>query len=195
MTQQHTEPEPQPDEHTGSIVSLAAVIAAGLAAATAALATSTLGIAGTLAGTVLTAMVATASSAIYKAYLESATSRARSRPKGIRVLAAFGWFSFRTSRERRRSILSRGLRAGVVAAFIGIAIVTAVQFALGDSLSCSIWGTDCSSGSTLSWIPVPPLPENPICNFIAGLRDQAYGMYSPDQVDEVYNKVKEVLGC
>lgn len=178
------------------------LLAAGLAAATAAVVTSTLGATGTLAGTVLTAMVATASSAVYKAYLESAASRARSLPRGTRLLAAFGWFSFRTSRERRRFILSRALRAGVVAGCIGVAIVTAVQFALGDSLSCSIWGTACTSGGSLSWIPVPVLPlqenlsvANPICSFIAGIRDQAYGVFPVDQVDNVYDVVKEVLGC
>jgi hypothetical protein len=196
MTQHHTAPEPEPAEQTGSILSLAAIIAAGLAAATAAVATSSLGIAGTLAGTILTAMVTTASSAVYKAYLESATSRARGIPRGIRVLAAFGWFSFRTSRQRRRSILSRALRAGVVAALIGIGIVTAVQFALDNSLSCSIWGIECSSGGTLSWLPLPhSAPQNPICGFIAGLREQAYEVFPPHQVDKVYNKVRAILGC
>ena len=142
-------------------------------------------------------MVTTAGSAIYKAFLESPTGRPRSLPKGIQLLAALGWFSFRTSRERRRSILSRALLSGVVASFIGIAIVTAVQFAINDSLSCYIWETACSSGDTLSWMPVPSLPsvENPICSFIVGIRDQAYEVFPADQVNDVYNKVREVLGC
>jgi hypothetical protein len=201
VTQHHTAPGAQPPEPTGeptgSVVSLAAVISAGLAAATAAVATSYLGVAGTLVGTVLTAMVTTASSAIYKAYLESPTGRPRSLPKGLQLLAALGWFSFHTSRDRRRLILSRALLSGVVASFIGIAIITAVQVAIDDSLSCSIWGTACTSGGTLSWMPVPSLPsvENPICSFIAGVRDQAYEVFPADQVNDVYNKVREVLGC
>ena len=160
-------------------MSLAAVIAAGLAAATAAFATSYLGVAGTLGGTVLTAMVVTASSAIYKYFLESPAGRPRSLPKGI---------------------LSRALLAGVAASFIGIAIVSAVQFAIGDTLSCSIWETACSSGAPLSYIP-PVLSlfseENPICSFIAWVRDQAYGVFPTDQdkVNDVYDKVSEVLGC
>src|SRR4051812_24503355 len=47
------------------------VIAAGLASATTAVVTSVFGIPGTLIGGILTAMVTTASSTIYKAYLDS----------------------------------------------------------------------------------------------------------------------------
>jgi hypothetical protein len=39
--------------------------------------------------------------------------------------------------------------------------------------------------------------ENPICSFIAWVRDQAYGVFptAQDQVDDVYNEVSMVLGC
>ena len=68
----------------------------------------------------------------------------RTRASAIRVSAALRWFSFRTSPEKRRSILSRGLKVGVVASIVGLGIVTAVELWLGGNLSCYIWNTDCS---------------------------------------------------
>lgn len=179
MSQRHTVLKP-------IVRNLTAVIAAGLTTATATLFTSVFGIPGTLIGGVLTAMLTTASSAIYTAYLSSMvgivlladrpappplgtledrpmppplgpstdrpappplepTSRARRSPRRIRVLAAFEWFTSRTSPERRRSILYRGLQAGVVAYVIGIGIVTVVEFNFG-TLSCVIWKVGCLVG-------------------------------------------------
>jgi hypothetical protein len=72
------------------------------------------------------------------------TSRARRLPRRIRVSAALRWFSFRISPEMRRSLLSKGLQAGVAASIIGLGIVTAVELDLGGNLPCAIWNTDCS---------------------------------------------------
>jgi hypothetical protein len=76
----------------------------------------------------------------------SPTSRARRSPRRLAVSAtsAFAWFSFRTSPERRRSILSRGLRAGAAVTIVGLGILTAVELWLGGNLPCYIWNTDCS---------------------------------------------------
>jgi hypothetical protein len=72
------------------------------------------------------------------------TSRARRLPGRIRALAALRWFSFRTSPEMRRSILSSGLQVGVLASIIGLGIVTGSELELGGNLPCAIWNTDCS---------------------------------------------------
>jgi len=72
------------------------------------------------------------------------TSSPRRRPKRIRVLTALKWFSFRTSPEKRRAILTRGLKVGVVAAIIGIGIITVIELDLGGNLPCALWNADCS---------------------------------------------------
>ena len=164
----------QPAGHKALIVSLTAVVAAGLTSATIAAITSYFGWPGTLLGVAFSAMVTTTTSEVYKSYLNSVvrkvvpladrppppplgpladrppppplgpTSRARGFPRRIRVLAALRWFSFRTSPEMRRSVLYRGLQVGVLASIIGLGIVTAVELDLGGNLSCAIWNTDCS---------------------------------------------------
>lgn len=163
----------QPNGHTAPTVSLTAVLTAGLTSATIAAITSVFGWPGTLIGAAFTAMVTTTISSIYTGYLNSLarvvlladrptppplgpsadqpppppfdpTSRVRRLPMRSRVSAALRWFSFRASPFRRRSILSRGLQVGVVAAIIGLGIVTAVELELGGNLPCYIWNTDCS---------------------------------------------------
>ncbi len=57
------------------IIQFTAVVAAGLASITAAIVTSGLGVTSTLIGAGLTAMIVTAGSAIYKAYLQGTTGR------------------------------------------------------------------------------------------------------------------------
>jgi hypothetical protein len=80
------------------------------------------------------------------------TSRAPRLPKLSQVSAALRWFSLE-SPERRRSILDRGLRFGVVAAIVGLGIVTAFEIELGGNFSCYFWQADCSPGGIN---PPPP---------------------------------------
>src|SRR3712207_8897676 len=109
------------------------MLAAGLASAGAAIITSKFGVAGTLLGAALTAMIITGGSAILKAYLESVTSNVRRAPRKLqerrkrwnagrsaeadtkagrpdlrdnlagRMRAALGWFSRLPPLMRRRS--------------------------------------------------------------------------------------------
>jgi hypothetical protein len=71
------------------------------------------------------------------------TSRAPRLPKLSQVSAALRWFSLE-SPERRRSILDSGLRLGVVAAIVGLGIVTAFEIDIGGNFSCYFWQADCS---------------------------------------------------
>jgi hypothetical protein len=151
------------------------VIAAGFAAATAAFVTSRFGVAGTLLGAAVTAMIITGGSAILKAYFESVTGRVRKVPSRVRarseqrkaqryaepetlpdrpdlrdnfagrVRAALGWFS-NLPPLTRRSILIKGLIAAAVAFVIGMGAVFAVEKGIGNSLSCGLWA-NCPDGA------------------------------------------------
>jgi hypothetical protein len=136
------------------IVSAAQVVAAGLAATAAALLTSKFGVAGTLLGAALTAMIITGGSAILKSYLENLPGSVRTlgqrrpdlRENFIsRMRAAMGWFS-RLPPLRRRSIIIKGLIAATVAFVIGMGGVYGVEKVIGNSLSCGLW-SKCPAGA------------------------------------------------
>lgn len=154
-----------------SIIAPTAVAATGLAAATAAFITSSFGVAGTLIGAVLTPIIISTASAIYKAYIESASSKIRNIPGTIqprvdsvpetdsppgrpdlrnnfagRFRAAFGWFSS-LSPLRRRSILIGALVSTVASLLLGMATVTGVELGVGKSLSCWVWN-NCPAESS-----------------------------------------------
>ena len=92
------------------------------------------------------------------------TSRAPRLPKLSQVSAALRWFSLE-SPERRRSILDSGLRLGVVAAIVGLGIVTAFEIELGGNFSCYFWRADCSPGGIN-----PPPPSIVSAIYSAGCR-------------------------
>jgi hypothetical protein len=151
------------------------VMSAGLAATGAAFVTSRFGVAGTLLGAALTAMIITGGSAILRAYIESASSRVRDVPTRLRswgeqrkagrpdepetvpgrpdlranfvgrMRAALDWFS-NLPPMQRRSILLKGLVAAVVAFLICMGAVWGVEKVIGNSLSCGFWGT-CPVGA------------------------------------------------
>jgi hypothetical protein len=153
------------------------VLAAGFAAATAAFVTSRFGVAGTLLGAGLTAMIITGGSAILRAYLESVTGNVRKVPHKLRQRRN-RWKAGRTAEPpdtmpgrpdlrdnlagrmraalgwfshlpplARRSILIKGLIAAVVAFVIGMAAVYGVERGIGNSLSCGLWAK-CPEGAT-----------------------------------------------
>ena len=158
------------------VVSGSQVMAAGFAAATAAFVTSRFGVAGTLLGAALTAMIITGGSAILKAYLESVTGNVRKVPRKLRERRN-RWKAGRAAEPpetmpgrpdlrdnfagrmraalgwfshlpalTRRSILVKGLIAAAVAFVIGMAAVYGVERVIGNSLSCGIWAK-CPEGA------------------------------------------------
>lgn len=157
----------------GTLVSGSSVIAAGLASALAAAVTSSMGWAGGLIGAALTTMIITGGSAILNAYLQGAKSRMQAAPRNIRAVAqrarpqgrvdaapkrpavgdgfvdkmrgALGWFS-RLPVYQRRSILKRGLIGAAIAFVIGVIAITALEYGIGNSLSCGIW-SNCPATS------------------------------------------------
>jgi len=144
------------------------VMSAGLAAMGAAFVTSRFGVAGTLVGAALTAMIITGGSAILRAYIENASSRVREVPTRLRswgeqrnagrpeepgtvpgrpdlranfagrMRAALDWFR-NLPLQQRRSILIKGLVAAVVAFVICMVAIWAVEKVIGNSLSCGLW--------------------------------------------------------
>jgi len=149
-------------------------MSAGLAATGASFVTSRFGVAGTLLGAALTAMIITGGSAILRAYLETLSGRVRQVPTKLRsrreqkgaagsgdvmpgrpdlrdnfvgrMRAALGWFSHLPTR-RRRSILMKGLLAAVVALLLCLALVWGTEKLIGNSLSCGLWA-ECPYGAT-----------------------------------------------
>ena len=148
-------------------------MSAGLAATGASFVTSRFGVAGTLLGAALTAMIITGGSAILRSYLESVSGRVRGMPTKLRshreqqkaggfggtmpgrpdlrdnfvgrMRAALDWFS-RLPTLSRRSILIKGLLAAAVAFVICMGVVWGAEKVIGNSLSCGLWG-QCPYGA------------------------------------------------
>ena len=148
-------------------------MSAGLAATGASFVTSRFGVAGTLLGAALTAMIITGGSAILRAYLESVSGRVREMPTKLRarrgqqeagdfggsmpgrpdlrdnfvgrMRAAIDWFRNLPALSRR-SILMKGLLAAVVAFVICMGVVWGAEKVIGNSLSCGIW-SQCPYGA------------------------------------------------
>lgn len=119
-------------------------------------------------------MIVTAGSAILNAYLLSLKGKVQAAPGSIRSAAqrrrpqerggtlpgtpglrdnlvgrlrgALGWFS-RLPVYQRRSILRRGLIGTVAALAVGLVAITAIEFGIGNSLSCGLWGR-CPVGAS-----------------------------------------------
>src|SRR5215218_4344439 len=153
-----------------SVITTPQIMSAGLAATGASFVTSRFGVAGTLLGAALTAMIITGGSAILRAYLETLTGHVRQVPKKLRsrreqqgdgtmlgrpdlrdnfagrMRAALGWFS-NLPTLRRRSILMKGLLAAVVAFFLCMGLVWGTEKLIGNNLSCGLWA-ECPYGAT-----------------------------------------------
>jgi hypothetical protein len=151
------------------------IVAAGLAATCAAFVTSRFGVAGTLLGAGITAMIITGGSALLKAYIENAAGRVRSgatklrgrteagpaappeqaaTPPGRpdlrnnftgRMRAAVEWFRGLPT-PARRPILIKALAATAVALVICLVAIWGVEKVIGNSLSCGFWG-NCPYGA------------------------------------------------
>ena len=155
------------------MVSANQVVSAGLAATLASFVTSRFGVAGTLLGAALTAMIITGGSAILKSYMETVSGRVRGMPTKIRsrrgqqnaggfgqtmsgrpdlkdnfvgrMRAALDWFSHLPALSRR-SILIKGFLAAAVAFMICMGVVWVAEKVIGNSLSCGLWG-QCPYGA------------------------------------------------
>ena len=146
------------DQQRQHILDPAKIAAGGVAAPLAALLTSRFGVAGTMLGLALSAVVATTVSDVLKSYLQRApgtvknipgSARARFSVKHFRrmITAPFSWF-LSLAPSRRRAMLISSLVAGVIAFLIGTGAVTALEVGVGKSLSCWVWSECSTTGSS-----------------------------------------------
>src|SRR5215210_1332714 len=151
-------------------------MAAGFAATGASFVTSRFGVAGTLLGAAITAMIITGGSAVLRAYLEAVSGRVRKVPTKLRSRreqqdrsGGFGGEGTMPGRPdlrdnfmgrmraaldwfshlptlRRRAILTRGLIAALIAFVTCMGAVWGAEKLIGNSLSCGIWA-ECPYGA------------------------------------------------
>src|SRR5829696_9452819 len=185
-------------------------MSAGLAATGASLVTSRFGVAGTLLGAALTAMIITGGSAILRAYLETVSGRVREMPTKLRarrgkqeagdfggsmpgrpdlrdnfvgrMRAALDWFR-NLPAFSRRSILMKGLLAAVVAFVICMGVVWGAEKVIGNSLSCGLW-SQCPYGAVPGIHPFG-YGDTGAGSSIAGGGMNAPGVERPSLVDRV----------
>ena len=144
-------------QHQQQLVDLPKVVAGAVAAPLAAILTSRFGVAGTMIGLAVSAVVVTTISDILKVYLARVPGTVKKipgdfskKPLWQRILYSFRLpFSKFSSLgpPRRRSILTRSLVAGVIVFLIGLIVVTGVEASVGQNLSCWVW-KNCATQST-----------------------------------------------
>ena len=185
-------------------------MSAGLAATGASFVTSRFGVAGTLLGAALTAMIITGGSAILRAYLEAVSGRVRGMPTKLRarrgqhkpdsfggtmpgrpdlrdnfagrMRAALDWFSHLPTMSRR-SILRKGLLAAAVAFLLCMGVVWGAEKVIGNSLSCGLW-SECPYGAVPGIHPLGYGDEG-AGSSISGGGMNVGGVESPSLVDRV----------
>jgi hypothetical protein len=127
--------------HAISTVKVGEITVAGLASVVAAVISAIFGVTETIVGAGLAAMITTGCKTVYTSYqadVEPPTNGRRTISGGFQVRAALDHFSSLPN-ERRHSMLFGGLLAAVVALFLSLNIVTAVELSAGESLTCSVW--------------------------------------------------------
>ena len=147
------------DEHKRQgILDLPKVVAGAIASPAAALLTSRFGVGGTMIGLALSAIIVTVISDVLKVYFARAPVVVMQMPREFpkrnplrRILDAVGspfsgFSSF--SPARRRSVLIRGVIAGVMVFGIGLVVVTGLELSVGKDLSCWVWNNDCPRESS-----------------------------------------------
>ena len=149
-----------------TLLDIPKVIAVGISAPVATILTSRFGVAGTLIGLALSAVILTALADLLKIYLARAPATIAKvpvavarMPGGLRARLSWrkvrsrlrassaGFSSLPPAPARRRSVLiGSGVAAGI-SFFVGLFIVTGLELGVGKSLSCWVWN-DCPEEST-----------------------------------------------
>ena len=149
-----------------TILDIPKVIAVGIAAPVATILTSRFGVAGTVIGLALSAVILTVLADMLKVYLARAPATVAKVPATVakmpgglrarvswqnirsRLRAAFARFSsLPPAPARRRSVLIGSVVAAGISFFVGLIIVTALELGVGKSLSCWVWN-DCPEESS-----------------------------------------------
>ena len=174
----------QEDQH---LLDLPKVIAAGIASPAGAALTSRFGVAGTLVGLALSAVIITVVSDLLKVYLARVSGAVTYIPGGFRKKSALRRFASRirlpysklaTLAPPRHPILIGSVLGAGIAFLIGLSAVTAFELSVGKNLSCWAWNncpTAASSteGEASNTITLPSIlggGQNPNTNTPAQVR-------------------------
>jgi len=149
-----------------TILDIPKVIAVGIASPVATVLTSRFGVAGTLIGLALSAVILTVLADMLKVYLARAPATVAKVPTTVvkmpgglrarlswhnvrsRLRAAFARFSsLPPASARRRSVLIGSIVAAGISFFVGLIVVTGLELSVGRSLSCWMWN-DCPEESS-----------------------------------------------
>jgi hypothetical protein len=154
------------EQQKQTILDLPKVIAVGIASPAATALTSRFGVAGTLLGLAVSAVIITALVDVLKVYLAHAPATVAKVPETVvkmpggvrthlswrnirgRLRRAFARFSsLPPATARRRSILIGSVVAAGISFLVGLSVVTALEVGVGKSLSCWLWD-DCPEESS-----------------------------------------------
>ena len=140
-----------------TIFDLPKVLAVGIASPAATVLTSRFGIAGTLLGLALSAVLITVAVDFLKVYLARVPGAVTTIPGGLkkksslrrifeRMRLPFSKFGS-LPRARRRSMLIGSVAAAGISFIVGLILVTVLELGVGKSLSCWVWD-ECSTASS-----------------------------------------------
>ena len=146
------------EQQKQTVLDLPKVIAVGIASPAGDALTSRFGVAGTLLGLALSAVIITVVTDVLKVYLARVPGAVTSIPGGFRKKSALQRFVDRIrlpfskfsslSPARRRSVLIGSVIAGGISFLVGLIIVTGVELGVGKNLSCWIWSECPAEAST-----------------------------------------------
>ena len=150
-----------------TILDIPKVIAVGISAPVATILTSRFGVAGTLIGLALSAVILTALADMLKVYLARAPATVAKVPDAVakmpgglrarlswhnvrgRLGAGFARFSsLSPAPARRRSVMIGSVVAAGMSFLVGLIIVTGLELGVGQSLSCWVWHECPTESST-----------------------------------------------
>src|SRR5215212_6209191 len=141
-----------------TILDIPKVIAIGISSPVATVLNSRFGVAGTLIGLALSAVILSALADILKVYLARAPATVAKMPVGF--ASRLSWHNARNRLKvafvrisslppaRRRLILIGSVVAAGISFFVGLSIVTALELGAGTSLSCWVWNNCPAESST-----------------------------------------------
>jgi hypothetical protein len=153
-------------QQSQTIFDLPKVLAVGIASPAATVLTSRFGIAGTLLGLALSAVLITVAVDFLKVYLARVPGAVTTIPGGLkkksslrrifeRMRLPFSKFGS-LPRARRRSMLIGSVAAAGISFIVGLIVVTVLELGVGKSLSCWVWD-ECSTESSAEASTLPSI--------------------------------------
>jgi hypothetical protein len=137
-----------------TVFDLPKVLAVGIVSPAAAALTSRFGVAGTLVGLAVSAVIITAGVDLLKVYLARVPGAVTTIPGGLRKKSSLRNVLERMKRPfsklgslprpRRRSLLIGSLVAAGISCVVGLILITVLELGVGKSLSCWVWD-ECST--------------------------------------------------